>query len=1204
MRYHLARGGSLIRLLFLLLLTLVVAFAQTDRGTITGTVTDPTGAVVPHAALHAKNLATGAEYDTVATDTGNYSLVSLPAGSYDLTVSAAGFEKYIQHGITVQVVQVLRVDVVMKLGANTESVTVNADAPLLRTEDAELNINLSTDRVDVLPNITTNLRTPLGFSEIMPGVVGATNSAAGSANIKVNGGPATGYRVLLDGQDITNANEDPSHTLEQQPAVEALQEFTLQTSNYSAEFGQIADGLFNFTTKSGTNGLHGVAFTFVRNEDLNAGQAYTIRNGDHHLDPASKMKNYGGAIGGPVVIPKVYNGRNKTFFYANLELERNLTGTNDYYTMPTAGMRTGDFSQALVQKTLGTNVAGGAILENMIFDPATEQTVNGQLTRSPFPNNVIPVSRLNAVALTIQNNWMPVPTNSNLVNNWNQVYSSLERRHIPSIKIDQNISDKSKLSFYAANYLYYANARADGLPAPITSQRNRKIFADTYELHYDYTPTPTWIVHLGLGFVRGDHDDNYLPASLAFNPSSIGLLGSYTTGMPVLNTLTGTTSSSGIGNATVGGFYTQYGIGVGAPVVNLADKPTANLSATNVRGNHTYKVGLQWRLDTTINKNAIAAPTYSFSGNETALPYLQSTTVGGNTIGLPYASYLLGLVDSATVPPTQDPDYRKTSTSLYLQDTWKATRKLTIDYGIRWDRQTAPEEVFHRSSMFAPSIANPSAGNLLGATIYEGYGAGKCDCQFTTVYPYAIGPRLGIAYQFAPKMVVRAGWGISYGPTPDGAGPTPVGVGWNPLTFSSTSFGEPTAILGQGLPYTTADIFSVSMSPGIRPTAGQINNPPTYMDRNAGRPSRINQWNIALQRELTANMAVEAAYVGNHGVWLRSDSYWDLNALTPQRIAQAGLNINSSADLAVLQSPLNSALAASRGFNTTPYAGFPMTLTVAQSLRPYPQFGSLVEEWAPLGDTWYDALQAKFTKRTSYGLAFTVSYTKSKTMDVEAENYNGGGVVNDQFNRANLKALSASDLPQVLAISFNYVIPKVTSNHIVRAVVGGWTLSGVEQYQNGALIATPAAQNNLSTDLFRSTLFNRVPGVPLYTQNPNSNVDPNKVFLYNPAAWSDPAPGQWGTAAPYYSDFRARRMPNETGALGRIFPIREKMSLEIRGEFFNVLNRIVVPSASATNPLQTQVVSAAGVPQSGFGFMNATSGTQGRTGQVVARFVF
>ncbi|HMD70900.1 MAG TPA: hypothetical protein VKF41_06125, partial [Bryobacteraceae bacterium] len=338
--------------------------------------------------------------------------------------------------------------------------------------------------------------------------------------------------------------------------------------------------------------------------------------------------------------------------------------------------------------------------------------------------------------------------------------------------------------------------------------------------------------------------------------------------------------------------------------------------------------------------------------------------------------------------------------------------------------------------------------------------------------------------------------------------------------------------------------------------------------------------------------------------WLQSSSYWDLNALTPQRIASFGLDITVPADRSLLTSTVGSSTAAARGFNKLPYVGFPTGLTVAQSLRPYPQFGSLVEDWAPLGDTWYDALQLKATKRTSHGLSITGAYTRSKTLDVEAENYNGGGVINDQFNRRNLKALSAQDLPNVFVVSFNYVVPKLGSNRYVRAVIGGWTISGVEQYQNGGLIAVPGAQNNLSTLLFRSTLSNRVPGAPLFLTDPNGHVDPNKQFLLNPAAWSDPAAGQWGFSAPYYSDYRGRRMPNETAGLGRIFHIWEKMNLEIRGEWFNIFNRIGVPGPSSSNALATQVVNAAGVPTSGFGYMNSASPGGSRSGQVVARFQF
>jgi hypothetical protein len=450
------------------------------------------------------------------------------------------------------------------------------------------------------------------------------------------------------------------------------------------------------------------------------------------------------------------------------------------------------------------------------------------------------------------------------------------------------------------------------------------------------------------------------------------MVGSYTSGFPTI---------ASIGNATQGGFSTSYGMGVGAPVVNYQNKPTAVLSLGYVHGNHTYKAGVQWRKDPAINKNSIAAPTYAFTGNETALPYLQTTNMGGANIGLPYASFLLGLVDSASIPPTQDPGYTKASMAVYVQDTWKVTRRLTVDYGIRWDYQQAPEETTGRSSMFGPTVANPTAGGLAGGTIFEGNGAGRCNCKFTTTYPYAVGPRIGVAYQLSNKMVVRAGWGISYGSTADGAGPGAVGVGWNSLSFTTTSFGQPATTLSKGLVYNLADVFAVNYSPGIRPQVGQINNPPQYMDRNGGKPPRINQWNIAVQRQVSENISVEAAYVGNHGVWLQSSSFWDLNALTPDRIAQFGLNINTAADRSLLTSTLSSATATARGFNKLPYTGFPATLTVAQSLRPYPQFGSLVELWAPLGDTWYDALQMKATKRTSFGLSVTVAYTRSKTLN-------------------------------------------------------------------------------------------------------------------------------------------------------------------------------------------------------------------------------
>ena len=242
---------NVTRSLIVALITSALAVAQTDRGAITGAVLDPAQAVVPGAVVNAVNAQTGARYETVTTQTGGYTLPELPAGVYNLTVTAPGFTRYVRQGIRVQVVQTARIDVTLEVGSTTESVTVNADAPLLKTETAEQSSNLSSEQVNALPNYAANLRSPLAFAMIMPGVSGNTGGSAGSASIRVNGSPATSYKVLVDGQDITSTLFDAGHTLEQNPAVEAIQEFTLQSSNFAAEFGQVTGGLFNFTTKSG-----------------------------------------------------------------------------------------------------------------------------------------------------------------------------------------------------------------------------------------------------------------------------------------------------------------------------------------------------------------------------------------------------------------------------------------------------------------------------------------------------------------------------------------------------------------------------------------------------------------------------------------------------------------------------------------------------------------------------------------------------------------------------------------------------------------------------------------------------------------------------------------------------------------------------------------------------------------------------------------
>ena len=330
------RVGTL-RLNACVLLLASIAAAQSDRGTITGTVSDPASAVVPNAAVVATNTETGSLYQTVTTATGNFTVLSLPAGAYTVTVEAPGFRKYIGQNVRVAVAQVTRLDVSLDVGATTESITVEGTAPQLKSESVEQSINVTGDRINALPlnfgggggNIG-GLRAPLTFMTLSPGVSG--NGTAG----RVNGQAANTFRVFVDGQDTTN-NNDTSSTAGQ-PSVEMIEEFSLQTSNFSAEFGQVAGGMFTFATRSGTNKFHGSLYEYFNNEALDARKPFV------NTKPISRKHDFGFSLSGPIWIPKVYNGRNKTFFFINWEEFRtDISALGAVNTVPTDAYRNGDF---------------------------------------------------------------------------------------------------------------------------------------------------------------------------------------------------------------------------------------------------------------------------------------------------------------------------------------------------------------------------------------------------------------------------------------------------------------------------------------------------------------------------------------------------------------------------------------------------------------------------------------------------------------------------------------------------------------------------------------------------------------------------------------------------------------------------------------------------------------------------------------------
>ncbi len=1197
------RSWKVLSYAMLCLLLAATAHAQSDRGTITGTVTDSSGAVVPGAIVVAENPQTGTRHETVSTSTGSYTLPQVPVGVYNLTVALEGFGRFHQEGIRIYVAQSARVDAKLLVGGVAEEVNVIANASLLRTESAEQSSSITSENLSALPLnfgargnfAAAAIRNPYTFVNMVPG-----GQISNYSSIKLNGAPLNTFQIRVEGMESNNQRL-MIRTDQVQPSVESLEEMTVHTSNFAAEFGQVAGGIFNLTAKSGTNALRGSAFQYFVNEAFGAGIPFTDDGSGRLVKPRNRRNNFGGSLGGPVMFPRLYDGHNKTFFFASFEQFRQIeTRAGLLGTMPTEAMRNGDFGQALTGRVLGTDPLGRPIMENAIYDPSTARVVGGQVVRDPFPNNVIPRDRLDPVALRIQE-LIPRATRPGLINNWDQSYPADTIKSIGTVKIDQNFGTVGKLSVYYSRYWGPHFNGSDGLPVPITKVRRIPTSTHTTRVSYDWTISSSTLLNTRVGYMRHTNPDFGLPEVTGFDPiAGLGLTGAINAqGFPVLRNLY---SATGGGICTVGGTCTGDGLSFDGSFPSTR-KPQILASLTHARGNHTYKTGFEWRNDEFLNQSiANAFGSYQFNAAQSGLPSTQGQNLPGGSVGLPYASFLLGLANTAAVSNSPAPDWQRPALSTYAQDTWRVRSNLTIDYGLRWDYQGFASEKLDRRSMFSPDIANPSAGGLPGATTYEGDGDGACQCRLVDTYKYAFGPRLGVSYQLDARTVLRGGWGISYSQTGQGessGGGTLGAGGWNTINFESSAFGAPGAVLRDGLVYNRDDLFRVANDPGIRPSPGQLNLPSPWIHPDAGHPPRLQQWTVSVQRELTRDLMVEAAYIGNRGTGFTWNTLTNLNAIGLDRLSSFGLDINNPADQALLRARLDSPLAQQRGFRA-PYEGYSLANTVAQSLRPFPQFGNLTAVGVPGGKTWYDSLQLKAIKRYSHGLNVTGTFAWQR------EHTNMVPISDVFADPDSHRTVSELSEPMVLTLAFTYEIPAIERSRFVRALVSGWTVGGMVRYASGLPIPVPLATTNLESLVFQTTRFNRVDGEPLFLHDLNGNeFDPNKDFVLNPRAWVNPAVGQFGTSLAYYDDFRYQRRPDEQFSLGRVFPLGDRVKLHVRGEFFNVFNRIALNNPNATNPLQTQQMNAAGVPISGFGRID-TGSVYGppRSGQIVSRITW
>ena len=1112
------------------------AFAQSDRGAISGQVNDPTGAPLPGADIVATNSATGLKYPTKSLDSGSYQIGGLPFGRYDVLVTATGFSRLSRPQVEVSIGQTVTLNITLQLGQVDQTVEVSAAPTPVDSSTATVSTVISPQQVIDLPlAISGNMRNPESFILLTPGVSGDT------ANTQINGSASRAKEVVFDGG--TASGPESGGVLATYPSVEAIGEFKLVSNTFNAEYGRTGGGFEIFTTKSGTNNLHGSAYDYLRNDALDARGFFS------RTTPINRQNEFGVNLGGPIYIPKLYKGRNRSFFYFVYGGFRYRAGqTNNLISIAPTSFKVGDFSK-LVDRN-------GNVVP--IYDPATTRIVNGVTVRDAFPGNIISPSRFSNVSRNILP-LLPNPINGALSGNFLTVGAQTFDRNQYDFKLDHSFTDNNRLSAF-----FYINRENSVdpllLPNPLSGALNTSKPTLWIRLNHDYIFSAATLNHFTGSLTREPQIFSKLSADQNW-PQKLGLPG---VNMGYGNAFPQITFSNGF--ATLGDNIKTDG-----QQVNNSLEYTDTVSH-NV-GKHSFRFGADARwLRTNGADYAGSQGQFGFNSNETALPTNSAAT--GNA----FASFLLGLPDTASnrfliVVPGDRYKYL----ALFAQDDWKVTQKLTLNYGLRYEIYWPKAEAHDNISAFDPTIPNPAAGGRLGAIAFLGSGPGRNGrTSFADTYFKNFGPRLGFAYGLDQKTVVRGGYGLYYGLGNANAGlraSQNFSYGFNPSSaLSSTDAGVTPA-----LPNWDAGFPPIALTSTINPSVQNGSAVNTVL-RSDGRAPYSQNWSFGVQRELPFSVLVEGSYVGVKGTRLGTNLI-DLNQLDPKYLSLGSL----------LTQQVTSAQAVAQGI-PVPYAGFKGT--VAQALRPYPQYLAIPDQANPNGNSTYHAFQSKLEKRFSKGLNFLVAYTYSKTISDSDILAGGGPSGQTYYNRRLEKALSSNDVPQILAANVVYELPfgpgkAKLSSGIASRILGGWTVTGIAQYQVGRPI--PLTANN-TLPLFNSTLRpNIVPGVPLRAST--SHFDPAVDYWINPSAFQAPVPFTFGSAAREYANLRAPNFKNESVGLIKRTRLFERLDLTFRAEFFNVLNRVIFSAANGN------------VSQATFGRVTGQSNTP-RQGQVSLRLEF
>ena len=1141
----------------LLLLTALTLNAQTFTARLNGTVIDPSNRPIPGAFITVTKTDTNATQSAISNDNGTYGFPSLQPGTYEIAVSASGFQKQLQRKVILGINQAASLDFALTVASLTTEVQVTEESPVLQTETGNVGTTINAQTIDDLPLVQRDV---MAVVRLAPGVIakGQVGDARGgrgvfNSNFSVGGGRTSTNEVLLDGAVNTIGD---FNGVAFSPPPDSVQEFRVETNSFSAEFGRTGGGVVNIVTKSGGNQFHGTAYYYHQNDFLNANSFVNNRFGTPR--PILRRHQYGFTAGGPVLIPGLYNGKNKTFFFTAFEGRREKDPVRSITSVPTPLERAGDFSETRFL------AAAGAQLIN-IYDPATSRLVNGVRSRDLFPDNSIPRDRFNPVAVKMLAEYPdPNRPGSSITGRQNYLFAGNRgySRELFTTRADHNFSQRHRI--FGRFSQQHSLDTQPSIKVRFTNSNNTKDSFYNSGLDDTFQITPRLFNVFRFMYVR--YRANLVSNTLGFDPTTLGLPNYIRDSANVL-------------------IYPNVSIGSGIPDLGgtaFNNQPRDTQGIQNnilyARGSHSIKMGGEYRLYR-FYPYQISNPTGAYTFNQFYTSNDQIGTARPEQ-GLGLASFLLGF-GAYTYEKVEPLSAFQHYMGTYFQDDWKVTSKLTVNIGARWETETGTGEAHDRLTYFDPNAPAGTTGK--GAILFAG---GKNPRTIRKTNWRNIGPRLGFAYRLNNRSAIRGGYGIFY---------LPIGL--------------ETAIVTTPFNYNVvADVFNSDYSPKttlsnpfpngiVRPgSTNRVDDGTFRLGTNANivlrnQPnSYVQQWNFAIARQIGRTSSIDVTYFGNRGVRLPTNSI-EFNQIDPKNLANGGAYLNEQVPNPFFGQGLTGLLALQR-------------IPRMQLLKPYPQFaspttanaygGSLIYFRPPVADSIYHAVTFRYDRKFTRGFSLGAHYTISKVLETGG---GGNGIafldpagIRDIYNIRLERSVGSFDVPRRLVVTFATQLPfgkgkrYFNKNKLANRFVGNWQFFANTTMQAGLPINVggPDISRIAGANPSRASV---VPGVqaayPLSQSIANSREWNNACGCTKP--WFNPA--AFSTTPEFVIPNGPRFLPNVRDGwlrttdvnLQKSVYITERFRLSLQLRAFNVLNQVSFSGPSVITVGQANFGSAGGV---------------------------